>query len=189
MSATSSGMNQPLLLNNSNSTLTVKTQQQPFRIIQDDNSETSLFVYVILTLAVAFTIIALVLAILAVVKADSQPQPGPTGDPGPTGTSPTFADFEVPPIFYAGNNLVLTAGVNPFIVFEPNPPQAVTVTMPPASVNSGKIWRFYNKSATPGLTVNTQPQDSIYNNINNPIPQDYIGFVMPDGITRWAINL
>lgn len=161
-----------------------------FRIVEEDNSQTSLFVYVVLTLAVAFTILALVLAILAVVKADDQPQPGPTGPPGPTGTSSTFgSDFEVPPIFYEGNNLVLTSGVNQFIVFDPNPPQAVTVTMPVASTESGRIWRFYNKSATPGLTVNVQPQDEVYLNINNPIPQDYVGFVASNGVNEWSINL
>jgi hypothetical protein len=160
-----------------------------FRILDEDNSRTSLFVYVVLVLAMAFTILALVLAILAVVKAEDQPLPGPPGPTGPSGDSPSFSDFEVPPIVYEGNNLVLTSGVNQFIVFNPNPPQAVTVTLPVASTESGRIWRFYNKSATPGLTVNVQPQDEIVGNINNPIQQDYVGFVISDGVTRWSINI
>ena len=61
--------------------------------------------------------------------------------------------------------------------------------MPVASTNRGRIWRFFNKTATPGLTVNVQAQDQILNNINNPIQQDYVGFVTSDDISNWAINI
>lgn len=168
---------------------TAASSRKQFRILEEDNDQTSLFVYVVLTLAVAFTVMALILGILAVVKAEGQGQAGATGDPGPTGDTPTFSDFEVPPIFYQGNNMVLSAGVNPFIVFDPNPPQAVTVNMPLASTQNGKIWRFYNKSATPGLTVTVQAQDQVLGNINNPILPDYVGFVISDGINKWSINV
>ncbi len=169
--------------------------RKEFRIVQDDSSQTSIYVYVILTLSVAFVILALVLSILAFVKAQDQPIVGPTGTAGPTGTSGTFSDFEVPAVVFEGTQLVITAGnlQSQFIVFAPNPPppdkEPVSVLMPVASTQSGVIYRFYNKSAEGGVRVETQAQDLVEGNINNPIPIDHVGFVVSDGFIHWAINL
>lgn len=163
-----------------------------FRILDQNNQQTSIYVYVVLTLAVAFTILALILAILAWVKADNSPVIGPTGITGDTGSASTYSDFEVPGVVYNGNMLVLTAGnlSNQFLIFEPSQPKTqVKVVLPVASTMSGVIWRFYNKSAEQGVLLETQAQDTILNGINNPIPINYVGFTISDGLTEWSTNL
>lgn len=152
-----------------------------------------LFVYVILTLAVAFTIIALVLGILAFVKAEKNGNVGPTGATGVPFTSTTgIFDFEVPATVFVGTQLIL--GPQPlqqYIVFDN--PQATTipinVLMPLAASQNGVIYRFFNRTAPAGVLLTTQAQDLITQNFFNPIQEGNVGFVISNGINNWAINI
>lgn len=159
----------------------------------------SLYVFVVLTLAAAFTIIALVLAILAFVKAQNEAPDGPTGGTGDTGPASSATDFEVPA--YTTDAFVLN--INPatltseFIVFLGNPPlnAPVEVSLPLASTQSGKIYRLYNQNAIGGVNLSTQSlQDSIQPSGTagigfNPLPRGFVGYVISDGVSTWALNI
>lgn len=157
-------------------------------------ADSNIFFYVMLTLVFLLSVLAIVLAIVAYVKASGQ-LVGPQGPQGPAGEIPVAQLFEQPATYVS--DLVYPMNNDPnmqkrFLVFigQPeNPATMINVTLPLASAYSGKIIRIYNVYATAGVLLRAATGDSEpIPHVFNPILPGYFAMVISDGASQWVIN-
>lgn len=155
--------------------------------------DSNVFFYIMLTLVFLLTVLALVMSILAYVKATSQ-NPGPAGPQGPGGTLPTSAMFEQPAFYVSTSVYVMSPDptLQPrFLVFnaQPTAPFIINAQLPPAAPFNGAILRLYNVEATGGVLLSPFNGDApVVPSAFNPIPPGFFAMAISDGVSQWAIN-